>query len=74
MHRKERFRMFHKELTTPSLRELHALIAKILREEDAQPAQRHKYQVRAHSDFREQADVIEEILTERGEQVTPIGW
>jgi hypothetical protein len=74
MNRKESFKRFHKQLTTSSLRELHALIARLLREEDSQPKTQHQYGVREHSDFREQADVIEAELSTRSETFTPIDW
>jgi hypothetical protein len=60
-------RMNIKGLSTNGLTLLHTTIAKALAEDDALPANAKKYGVREYPDWQQQADAIEQELTNRRE-------
>jgi len=61
------------ELSKNSLLELQSIIKKRLKEEDAGTATEN-YGVREHTDWRQQADILEQAMTEREINFEPIEW
>ncbi len=57
-----------------SVQELQTLIATRLRLEDQQYSHERQCRVREYPDFREQADVLEQVLKDRSIAFQPIDW
>ncbi|MDC7785099.1 hypothetical protein PQJ75_02400 [Rhodoplanes sp. TEM] len=66
--------MKYNELSTPSLHELHGLIAGLLLDTDAGVPGVEAYGLRIYPDWHRQADEYEAALAARGEAFAAIRW
>ena len=61
-----------KDISESSLKKMHGKIKECLDMEDA--GQTDQYGVRAHPDWKKQADIFEKAMSNRGIDFTPIKW
>lgn len=74
MSRNEHWRKMFGRTSEGGLRGLHDALRGALAEDDQLPKGAKKYGVREYADFREQSDLMEEVMRERDIDFTPISW
>lgn len=68
------WRRIFEKTSESGLRGLHEAMRQALEEDDLLPEGGKKYGVRKYADFREQSDLMQEVMREREIKFDPIPW